>query len=139
MLCLLFSLLGCGGGSSESSGSGTAHPIANEANRWAQLSFAERHELMTFTVHPTLAVRFQQYYGTDSATLACITCHGRDAEEVAYQMPNGLPTLDPEAIPDTDEARFMAEVVTAVADRTMRAGGTITCFTCHPSSAGSVQ
>lgn len=95
---------------------------------------------MIFTVLPALARRFQPFEGTPYPELACRSCHGDDAEEVEFRMPNGLPSLDPSHMPSADSSnpeearttRFMAEVVLPTADRLMQAGGRLTCFSCHP-------
>lgn len=88
---------------------------------------------MTFSMLPNMARRFREHREESTATLACVTCHGPDAESRRYAMPASLPALDPGDIPQTPEARWMADVVIPLADRIMRAGGTTTCFTCHPS------
>lgn len=109
-----------------------AEPTSSAENRWATMSWEARHERMTFAMLPSMATRFREFRGTADAELACVSCHGMDAEGVDYRMPNGLPPLDPESMPDGEVATFMADVVVPAADRLMRAGGTTTCFTCHP-------
>ena len=100
-------------------------------NEWASFDFEERHERMTLYVLPAMARRFRQHRNTEFATLTCLSCHGPDAEAVDYRMPNGLLPLDPQAMPDTEEARWMAEVVVPSFDRSALAGGTTTCYSCH--------
>ena len=109
-----------------------AAPRAPRENRWASMSWEARHERMTFAMLPSMATRLREFRGTEEAELACVSCHGMDAEAVDYRMPRGLPALDPAAMPEGDVATFMADVVVPAADRIMRAGGTTTCFTCHP-------
>lgn len=104
---------------------------ASGDNRWEDAPFARRHEVMTFTVLPSMGNLFQRHRGDARPELACVTCHGEDAEAVAYRMPNGLIPLDPNDLPQTAEARWMAEVVTPRFDRMIRGGGTTTCFSCH--------
>ncbi len=70
---------------------------------------------MTWRVLPHMARAFQTFRKEPAPSLACTTCHGKDAEAVAYQMPHGLPALDPAHLPDpksSEIARFMIETVT---------------------------
>ena len=98
------------------------------------MGFVERHEIMTFTLLPNIARRFQQFEGTEYPRISCATCHGTDAEDVHYRMPASLPPLDPDRMPDPRSriSRFMSDVVVPMTDRMMQAGGTVTCFSCHP-------
>lgn len=97
---------------------------------------------MVFTVLPAMARRFHRFEGTPHPELGCRTCHGDDAEDVDFRMPNGLAALDPENMPSATSrdaerartARFMADVVLPTTDRLMQAGGTLTCFSCHPGA-----
>ncbi len=135
---LLLILWGCGSASTPtpvtiSNAEVVAAPLTPEGdNKWTGRTWEQRHSDMTFSMLPMMGRRFRDRRG-GPATLACITCHGRDAEERRYAMPATLPALDPNAIPQTEEARWMADVVVPLADRIMKAGGTTTCFTCHPS------
>jgi len=103
---------------------------------------------MTFAVLPNMARLFQGFDRTPSPEMACTTCHGADAERVAYAMPHGLPALDPARMPDPrsddpNEARmtkFMTDEVTpAMADLLgvprfdPTTGRGFSCFSCHPS------
>ena len=94
---------------------------------------------MTWTLLPNMAQRFQAFYGTEYPELACVSCHGANAEEVSYRMPNGLHPLDPDRMPtpgpeDSRTGRvvtFMRDVVVPETNRLMHAGGTVECFSCH--------
>ncbi len=117
---------------------------------WADESWEDRHDTMTFAVLPNMARLFQRFRGTRDPDLTCRSCHGADAEAVRYRMPHGLGPLDPAHLPDRNSAdpeearmaRFMADEVTpAMADllgeplydpRTGRGFG---CFGCHPTAA----
>lgn len=129
-------LSACAGGASRA---GFGPPVARAAgpDRWRALGWEERHARMTWGLLPAMARRFRAFEGTPEPRLACVTCHGRDAEEVAYRMPHGLPPLDPANLPDpaSRTVRFMREIVVPLTDRLLEAGGTITCFSCHPSAA----
>jgi hypothetical protein len=90
---------------------------------------------MTFTVLPNMGRLFQRFEGKAAPDLTCRTCHGADAERVAYAMPHGLPALDPRRMPDPSGrvARFMAEEVTPqMADLLGVDRARFTCFHCHP-------
>jgi hypothetical protein len=132
----LIGLAGCGGASPEPEPA----PRDPGPDLWSGKTFVEKHARMTFTFLPNMSRRFQRFADTEYPELACVTCHGMDAEEVDYRMPNGLPPLDPNALPDADDssmARFMIEVVVPQADRLMQAGGRVDCFSCHPRTEGS--
>ena len=103
---------------------------------------------MTFAVLPNMARSFQTFRGSEAPDMTCRTCHGPDAEAVAYRMPHGLPSLDPSRLPRRDArdpnlartVRFMEDEVTpAMANLlgmpVVRPGepGGFSCFTCHPS------
>jgi hypothetical protein len=118
---------------------------------WATLSWEDRHDQMTFEVLPSMAELFQTFDGAPYPELTCRTCHGKDAEEVHYKMPHGLPPLDPAHMPEPGThdrtarlTRFMIEEVlpkmVALLDTrpydpvTKRGFG---CFKCHPTTSGS--
>jgi hypothetical protein len=107
---------------------------------------------MTFAVLPNMARLFQRFSASSAPETTCRTCHGADAEKVAYAMPHGLMALDPRHMPrpdalDAKEARvtrFMTEEVTPqmadllgvpLYDPETRKG--FSCFDCHPSTTGS--
>lgn len=87
---------------------------------------------MTFAVLPRMAKLFQKHRHSPDPDLACTSCHGTDAEAVAYAMPHGLPPLDPARLPlDTEMGRFMKdEVAPAMADLLDKPS--YGCFGCHP-------
>ncbi len=116
------------------------------AERWSALTWEERHDEMTWVVHPQMAKLFQRFEKTEYPELTCRTCHGGDAERVQYRMPNGLPPLDPAHMPDPREgpdaavAKFMYEEVTpqmadllGVAPANPPSGQGFGCFSCHPT------
>jgi hypothetical protein len=117
-------------------GSPPAAPVAApKADAWAPLTWEERHDAMTFRVHPNMARLFQHHDGKDAPDVTCRTCHGRDAEQVSYAMPHGLPALDPQHMPDEREpkVKFMREqVLPTMADLLGVDRGSLTCFGCHP-------
>ena len=123
-----------------------AHTPASVAEGWSSLSWEERHDQMTWLVHPNRAKLFQRFEGTAYPELTCRTCHGANAEQVQYKMPNGLPPLDPANMPDPKRgpdaaiAKFMYEEVTprmadllGVSLGDPRTGRGFGCFSCHPA------
>jgi hypothetical protein len=98
---------------------------------------------MTWLVLPNLARKFQAFAGTPYPELACVTCHGADAERVMYKMPNGLPALDALHLPNSASddpgqarvARFMIDEVTPTTARLLGKPD-VSCFSCHPRAGG---
>jgi len=108
---------------------------------WRAQTWEERHDVMTFAVLPTMSRLFQRFNATPYPDTTCKTCHGDDAEDVAYRMPHGLPPLDPRHLPDARDpdprvarvARFMADEVTPRMADILETH--VTCFTCHPAKS----
>ena len=110
-------------------------PAASPRDDWAPLTWEQRHDAMTFLVLPNMGRLFQRFDGKASPDLTCRTCHGVDAERVAYAMPHGLPALDAHGMPDASMpiVRFMTDEVTpTMADLLGVDRGRFTCFGCHP-------
>ncbi len=109
---------------------------------WSGASWEEHHDTMTFVVLPNMARTFQRFGRRPYPEMSCVTCHGADGENVRYRMPNALPPLDPAHLPTATSpdpavartTRFMIEEVTPqLAELTD--DPTVSCFTCHPSTA----
>lgn len=106
---------------------------------WGRKSWEERHDVMTWLVLPTMARKFQAFAGTEYPELSCFSCHGADAELRRYEMPHGLPALDPAHLPDPHskdarEARyaaFMTDEVTPAMQELLEMPE-LSCMTCHP-------
>jgi len=104
-------------------------------DEWTPLTWEERHSAMTFRVLPNMGRLFEGYRHEDAPRLTCRTCHGQDAEQVAYAMPHALPALDPEHMPDRSRpivAFMMDEVTPTMADLLGVNRATFSCFACHP-------
>jgi len=108
-------------------------------DEWSQLSWEDRHDVMTWAVEPNMGRVFWHFDGKVAPELTCRSCHGKDAEAVHYKMPNGLPALDPAHMPsatsaDAKEARTVIlmqdEVVPKM--RELLGAPQLSCFTCHP-------
>ncbi len=122
-----------------------AMPATDE---WRHLSFEQRHTQMTFSVHPTVAEHYQEFYGTEAPTLTCRSCHGEDAERVRYQIAyTPIDDLKPSQVrllylPDADpspEQRFKRDVITPLMAQLLdvppydfATGTGFSCFGCHP-------
>jgi hypothetical protein len=142
-------LLGaCAAASSGASARPAVQP--SRSDDWRTAGWEDRHDTMTFAVLPTMARAFQDFNGTAYPDMTCRTCHGADAERIQYKMPNSLPPLDPQHLPDVKSAdakeartaRFMVEVVTprmanllgvTPFDPVTKTG--LSCFSCHPSAS----
>jgi hypothetical protein len=106
-------------------------------NTWSALTWEERHSEMTFRVLPNMGRLFQQRARKPAPDLTCRSCHGADAEQVAYAMPHGLTALDPRHMPDPrdERVRFMTDEVTPkMADMLGVDRADFTCFGCHPAA-----
>ncbi len=133
---LIATLAACGGNAPPPKNVGHQ----NKAPSWPALSWEDRHEVMTFTVLPNMGKTWQAFTKSDAPTLTCRTCHGQNAEDVKYKMPNpNLPPLDPEHLPrkdssDANEARwatFMIDEVVPQMIDLIDPPPTFGCFNCH--------
>jgi hypothetical protein len=123
-----------------STGRAPAAVAAAGAHRdaWSPLTWEERHTEMTFLVLPNMARLFQEHDRKAAPDLTCRSCHGDDAERVAYAMPHGLSVLDPRHMPEAadDRVRFMTDEVTPkMADLLGIDRADFSCFACHPRKA----
>ncbi len=135
---LIAFVLACGAHAPEPRAVVPSGAAANDA--WTSASWVDRHATMTFTVLPNMARLWQSFDRDPWPDVRCTTCHGDDAEAVAYKMPSdAVPALDPAHMPsvdskDADEAkitRFMKDKVVPEMNELM--GTTqVTCFSCHP-------
>lgn len=71
--------------------SADAGPVA-----WKDMSHAQRAKFMKSVVLPKMKAEFTAFNAKDFAEMDCRTCHGKDAKEKDFKMPNpDLPKLDP--------------------------------------------
>lgn len=110
-------------------------PAQAGTDDWAKATWEDRHATMTWGVLPTMARRFQRFEKSAAPRLTCRTCHGADAEDRSYKMPNAsLAKLSPERLPTAESspvARFMHEEVVPEM-RELLESPTLSCFQCHP-------
>lgn len=106
----------CGGAATEqddavdttTGGEADATPVA-----WADMTPEQRGAYMRDTVVPTMAPLFQAVDAEEYAEFGCRNCHGENARDVHFAMPNGVHPLNPADIPavfQSDEP--MAQLMT---------------------------
>jgi hypothetical protein len=87
-------------GGTETSGATATTPTAGGAAvAWPQMNHEQKMEYMEHTVMPEMRRMFQEHDAQRFANFTCRTCHGANAREVNFHMPNGISPLNPAAIP----------------------------------------
>lgn len=99
-----------------SGGEGETETSAEADVAWADMTPEQRGQFMAETVVPEMQTMFQEFDGERFAEVNCATCHGENAQDVGFSMPNGLAPLNPEHIPamfesDQPMAQFMTQRV----------------------------
>lgn len=101
-LFLALALASCGGGSTESTtettettstGGGEAEHIA-----WDDMTMEQRGEYMATVVMPAMQPLFQNHDPEEFADFSCATCHGENAHDVGFHMPNGVHPMTHEEV-----------------------------------------
>lgn len=90
-------LVSCGGGAAEPTSAeqgGSGGEAAAAAPSWAQMDHAQRARFMAEVVVPEMRAIFQEVDAQRFADFGCPTCHGANAQEVSFAMPNGIAPLD---------------------------------------------
>lgn len=112
-LGIVMVLAGCGGGAAESAAGETAGgEAAGSATAggetaggetawpaWADMTREQRGQYMAQVVVPAMRPVFQGVDAERYADFGCATCHGENARDVGFQMPNGVAPLDHASIP----------------------------------------
>ncbi|MEE2828517.1 MAG: hypothetical protein VX498_04975 [Myxococcota bacterium] len=110
---------------------------------WEDLDFGQRLEFMTELVEPRMKELFVAFDDEEYAYFGCETCHGDDADDVDYEMPNGGTALDVDDFPlqqSPDErlrayAVFMNDEVKPIMAEMLELlphpQGPFGCFECH--------
>lgn len=85
---------------STSGAEGGAEPAESEWPAWADMDRQQRGAYMQQVVVPEMNELFANagISGLPSS-VSCPTCHGEDAQEVGFRMPNALHPLNPSQIP----------------------------------------
>jgi hypothetical protein len=157
-LAALVALASCGGGSGsetvalEGEGSGETTAGGEQGGGgeddipWARRTDRQKGQFMNEVVLPTMKQLFQEFDAREFAEFNCQTCHGANAREVDFRMPNGLPPLNPASMPtpessDPDIARWATFMKTRVQPKMVELLGVpgydpatnqgFGCFSCH--------
>ena len=109
---------------------------------WSQMDHEARENDMIGRFHPIFREFFVEHDAEEFADFGCADCHGEDASERDFEMPN--PHLPPVPPPDTeaytalhaehpDMMEFMEAEVTPSMQTMLGMGATFTCNGCHPT------
>ena len=97
MVLSVLALLGCGGGGSASTDTTTTTTTTTggeaEHVAWDDMTHEQRGQYMAEVVMPAMQPLFQNHDATRYAEFSCGTCHGANAHEVNFVMPNGVHPL----------------------------------------------
>lgn len=66
---------------------------------WADMTHEQKGQFMRERVMPEMTQMFQAHDAHRFEHFTCATCHGANAREVNFHMPNGIAPLDPTQIP----------------------------------------
>ncbi|MEZ4365843.1 MAG: hypothetical protein R2939_06095 [Kofleriaceae bacterium] len=106
---------GSAAGSADAGSAAAGSAAAPTTIIFAELDHEAQVDVMKTKVMPAMKAAFQQFDGKEFAKFTCKTCHGNDAKERDYEMPNpGLSRLDfaeLEAGKHRKAAEFMGKVV----------------------------
>ena len=100
-LFLALGLASCGGGGSSTTETTqtTETTTGAETVAWADMNMEQRGHFMATVVMPEMQTMFQEHDAEEFADFSCATCHGANAQEVSFRMPNGLAPLHGADIP----------------------------------------
>ena len=133
-----------GGEAQRGSGEAATASAASGAKPYGAMSFSEKKAHMKTVVVPTMAELFREYDAEEFGTVNCATCHGSQAMEGHFEMPNAaFPSLDPAANFASHEEHhpgsvaFMKTVVGTMAElldeevQSPSHPDGFSCFSCH--------
>lgn len=92
-------LVACGGGAAPSEPATTEPTAGSDEPAWASMSREQRGQYMNDVVLPRMRTLFQEFDAEEFGEVNCATCHGENAEAVAFHMPNTLHPLNPAELP----------------------------------------
>jgi hypothetical protein len=81
-------LVGGCGASEVAAVDGGGEKLSGPPAPWESMSFEDRKRYMAKTVLPTMKPLFQAFDAEYYSDFGCATCHGSDAEDTGYTMPN---------------------------------------------------
>lgn len=102
--CLLVLVAGCGGGGATSesteaqASSGSETASSERRMAWHDMNDEQKGQFMAEVVMPEMRQLFQEHDAEEFADFSCRTCHGENAREVGFHMPNGLHPLSHDQI-----------------------------------------
>ncbi len=150
-LFLALALASCGGGSTtettettETTGGGETATVA-----WDDMTMEQRGEFMATVVMPAMQPLFQNHDAEEYADFSCATCHGENAHDVGFHMPNGVhPMTHDEVGPmfassEPDHVWMTQQVWPRMGELLGEAlynpetGEGFSCFNCHSDSAAA--
>lgn len=155
--CSVLLLASCGGAATETTTDTTTTETSAENTSgseqwpaWADMDHEQRAQYMHDVVVPRMRTVFQEHDAERFASFGCATCHGANAREVDFHMPNTLHPLNPQEIPalfsSEDEAtRSFAEFMAGPVEHTMAellgeqpfdpaTGEGFGCMNCHATA-----
>jgi len=137
---------GEGAGEETSGGEQVAAGGGDENIPWEQRTDRQKAQFMNEVVLPAMKQLFQEFDAQEFAEFNCQTCHGANAREVQFHMPNGLHPLNPASMPtpestDPEVARWATFMKTRVQPKMIELLGVpgydpatnqgFGCFSCH--------
>ncbi|MGF1466610.1 MAG: hypothetical protein ACFCGT_10785 [Sandaracinaceae bacterium] len=123
LLGLLAVVAGCGGSppaDAEEPAPAAAAGSEEVALVWSEdLTFQQQKRFMAENVVPRMGEVFRELDAEEFAEIRCSTCHGENAEEVHFEMPNDLHPLVLSEIPAmfTSEDEHLRTTATFMAER----------------------
>ncbi len=144
-LVLLLPVLGCppaGGDDDDAADDDDSTEYVKPAD-FGDMDFDQRKEYMTQIVEPTMQGFFQEFDAEEYAEFSCPVCHGDDAEDVEYELPNQLEDLPLSGHPYSQSSdpriarygEFMEDVVkpqmAQLLDRPLTGPQRMSCYDCH--------
>lgn len=144
--------LACGGSASQTLDEANPAKIAGPLKPWDEMEHAEKADYMRERVVPVMKPLFVAFNPQAYAEFTCKTCHGPDAREREFKMPNPhnialYPTGSPEQLKTVaehpEEVRFMFQKVVptmqallGLEDYDEVRGTGFSCYFCH--TAGQI-
>ena len=134
-----------GGSGGATGGSGGANSGFGGAD-WVNLNPMQKKDYMVQVVMPRMIELYTEFDPAEAANFTCASCHGANAADVQFRMPNGISPIDPANFPTPNspdpeiarQAAFMTNTLTPEMTRligaqpfdrmTMMGFG---CFSCH--------
>ncbi len=139
LCCALPFLEGCAKGNPKKPGISLGAPRV----AWSVKTHEQRFGFMAAKIHPRMHRMFTVYDDSYADSFTCQTCHGEDADQVDWRMPNPdlypLPKGNPveaSAEYDPEMTEFMVSNITEDLRKNLNRGVgpdvEVSCHSCHP-------